>query len=113
MDERGRRVGENEAVFRSVNDQIDSLNRGMAETSDGMVHIVCECGDLTCVDRISVPASKYEEIRADSVLFFVTPGHVSPDVETVVEQQPDFHVVRKQEGEAELVAEATDPRSDD
>ena len=111
MDERARRVGQNEGVFRAVNEEIGSLNRGMAETNDGMMHIVCECGDLICVERISVAVAKYEEIRGDSALFFVLRGHEKPDVETVVEEQPDYNVVRKNPGEAARVAEATDPRS--
>jgi hypothetical protein len=111
MNERTRRVGLNEAVFREINEQVESLNRGLAGISDNQMHIVCECGDLICVERLVVPLPKYEEIRSDSALFFVKPGHDTPDVEDVVEQAEVFDVVRKHPGEAERVAAETDPRS--
>lgn len=111
MDERARRIGENEALFRAVNEEVEDLQRGMAAVSDGRMHIVCECGNLDCVERITVPAAKYEEIRSDPTLFFIVPGHVKPDVEDVVEDGGAFQVVRKHEGDAADLAEATDPRS--
>jgi hypothetical protein len=111
MNERTRRVGLNEAVFREINDQVESLNRGLADISDNQMHIVCECGDLGCVERLVVPLPTYEEIRSDSALFFVTPGHDKPDVEDVVEQTDAYDVVRKRAGEAGRIAEETDPRA--
>jgi hypothetical protein len=111
MDERTRRVGLNEAVFREVNEQVESLNRSLAGISDNQMHIVCECGDLVCVERLVVPLPKYEEIRSDSALFFIKPGHDRPDVEDVVEQRGTYDVVRKHPGEAQQLAAETDPRS--
>jgi hypothetical protein len=109
MDERARRIGENEAAFRAVNEEIEELQRGMASVSDDRMHIVCECGDLSCVERLAVTVVKYEEVRGDATLFFVAPGHDLPDVEDVVERTEGFHVVRKRAGAGE-VAKATDPR---
>jgi hypothetical protein len=111
MTERTRRVGLNEAVFREINEQVEGLNRNLADISDNKMHIVCECGDLVCVERLVVPLPKYDEIRSDSALFFVKPGHDKPDVEDVVEQTDAYEVVRKRPGEAEQIAEETDPRS--
>jgi hypothetical protein len=111
MNHRTRRVGRNEAVFREVNEQIEGLNRGVAAISDGMMHIVCECGDLLCATQLSVPTSKYEAVRADAQLFFVLPGHAQLDIEDVVEETFEFNVVRKRAGEAAQVAAAADPRS--
>jgi hypothetical protein len=111
MNERTRRVGKNEAVFREINEQVEGLNRGLADISDNRMHIVCECGDLLCVERLVIPLPKYEEIRSDSALFFIKPGHVKPDVEDLVEHGDVYDVVRKHPGEAERVAEETDPRS--
>ena len=110
MDERGRRVGENEAIFRSVNEQVETLQRGMAAVSDEKMHIVCECGEIQCMERLAVPLGKYEAIRADPLLFFIIPGHEAPDVEDVVEEGPGFEVVRKHPGEAGRIAKETDPR---
>ena len=110
MDERAHRVGRNEAVFRKVNEQIESLNRAMAAISDETMHIVCECGDLACSEQVSVDISTYERIRADAACFFVRPGHDDASVEHVVERTPGYDVVRKDPGEAQEMAEALDPR---
>ncbi len=110
MDERSRKVGENEALFRTVNEEIEDLNRGLAEISDQMLHITCECGDLRCIAPLVVSIRDYERIRSDSALFFIEPGHEIRDVEKVVERSSRFVVVRKNPGEAQRIAEATDPR---
>jgi hypothetical protein len=111
MDERARRVGRNEALFRSVNDEVEGLNRGLARVSDATFHIVCECGDLTCSRQIVVPLDDYERIRADSALFFVLPGHEQIEVEDVVEDADAYGVVRKHPGEPQRIAEETDRRA--
>ena len=111
MDERTRKVGENEALFRTVNEEIEGLNRGMAEVSDRTLHITCECGDLQCAAPLPVPIDDYERIRAESALFFIQPGHEIPQVETVVENSPRFAVVRKDPGAPQQIAEASDRRN--
>jgi hypothetical protein len=110
MGERGRRIGQNEALFRTVNEEIEGLNRGLAEVSDETLHIVCECGNLECSVQLVVPTADYERVRADPTLFFVHDGHELPDVETVVERTPRFTVVRKDPGAPTAIAQATDPR---
>jgi hypothetical protein len=110
MDERERRVGRNEAVFREVNERIESLNRGIAAISNRTMHVVCECGDLTCAEQLAIDVEAYERVRADGACFIVLPGHEDPTVERVVERAATYHVVRKEPGEAEHTAEATDPR---
>ncbi|MDX6474957.1 MAG: hypothetical protein QOH95_468 [Gaiellaceae bacterium] len=111
MSERARRIGENEAIFRQVNEHVESLNRRLADVGAAELDIVCECGDITCIDRLLVPISSYEEIRSDSALFFVKRGHDLADVEDVVEHTDAYDVVRKHPGEAQRVAEETDPRA--
>jgi hypothetical protein len=110
MDERARRVGLNEALFRQVNEEIEALERGRASISDRTIHIVCECADLRCGDRIVVPLDAYEKVRADSSLFLVVPRHELRAFEDVVQQTDSYAVVRKRNGEARKVAETTDPR---
>jgi hypothetical protein len=110
MDERARRIGENEALFRAVNEQVEELQRGMAAVSDDRMHIVCECGELGCTERIVVPVGKYEEVRSDPTLFLIVSGHEKPDVEHVVEDAGSFAIVRKRDGGPADLAAATDPR---
>ena len=110
MDERQRRIGENEALFRKINEGVDELNRSLAQLTDETIHIVCECGSLECQERLVVPLDVYERVRAESELFFVLPGHELPSTEDVVEETARFSVVRKHAGGPAEVARATDPR---
>jgi hypothetical protein len=108
---RDERVGRNEALFREVNEQVESLNRAFATTGEDRIDIVCECGDLTCIERLAVPVATYERVRGESTLFFVKPGHQQPEIEDVVEQTGTYNVVRKRSDGARLIAEVTDPRA--
>jgi len=109
-EERERRIGMNEALFREVNERIEAVNEAFATVTDAM-SIVCECGSQSCVDQIVIPRSEYEELRSDRTLFAVIPGHEIPDVEDVVQRRDGYDVVRKRRGVPELIAKATDPRS--
>jgi hypothetical protein len=106
---REARLSLNEAVFREVNERIESL----AETFDLGSHpldLICECGDAACVDRIHMTHAEFEQLRSDSRQFAVAPGHDIPDVETVIARRNGYHIVQKDEGEPREVAEQTDRR---
>jgi hypothetical protein len=109
VDERGRRVGQNEALFRNVNEEVRDVGEAFAIT--GSLRMVCECGEQTCIEQIEVSGEEYEAIRADPTHFAIKPGHDVPDVETVVARHPGYWVVRKDPGEPERIARETDPRS--
>ena len=105
MDERARRIGANEVLFREVNERIEGLHETFGVRPAAMT-IVCECGDPQCLERIEVPMGEYEDVRAEPARFLVSPGHVIPDVEEVVEQGDGYEVVEKHEGgPAEYAAE--------
>lgn len=110
MSERERRIGRNEAIFREVNERVEEINRTFSTLTDSM-QVMCECGELSCAEMISITPPDYERVRSDAALFVVVPGHEIPDVEDVVEERQSFNVVRKHPGVATAVAEATDPRS--
>lgn len=110
LDERERRIGENEAVFRHVNEQLQNLNTTFAQLTDAMV-LVCECGDLGCSEQIEISRSEYEEVRSDPTLFAVKPGHEAAGIEQVVRKADGYDVVRKEPGVPRGLAEATDPRA--
>jgi hypothetical protein len=109
VDERKRRIGVNEAVFREANERIQSLNETFATLTDQLV-IVCECGSAECVEKISLTPAAYEELRAEPTQFAVVPGHDIPDVEEVVARREGYDVVRKVAGVPRRIAEVTDPR---
>ncbi|HKG42973.1 MAG TPA: hypothetical protein VKB10_01850 [Gaiellaceae bacterium] len=110
MDQRARRVGENESLFRTVNDEVHGLNSQFAVISDPM-SAVCECGRADCTAKLEVRAAEYEEVRTNPTHFLIVPGHELPDVETVVDRRSRFWVVEKHEGDPARLARATDPRS--
>jgi hypothetical protein len=110
MDERQRRVGRNEALFRQVNEELEALEQ-VTRVTEETLGVVCECGDLRCRERIEMPAREYEAVRGEGDLFLVIPGHEIPDTEDVVRRSERYYVVRKREGEAARLSKALDPRS--
>ena len=109
-DERARRVGLNEAIFRQVNEQIRGLNQTF-ETAGGTMTVICECGDADCTERLEIDVSAYERIRGNSRHYVIAKGHEIPDVEEVVEQAEGYDVVQKNEGEPAKLSRELDPRS--
>jgi hypothetical protein len=106
---RVERIGLNEALFREVNERIETLAETFALESQPL-DLVCECGDANCVERITMSRAEYEEIRSDSQLFAVYPGHEKGAVEAVVEKREGYDIVEKEKGTPERIAELTDPR---
>jgi hypothetical protein len=102
-----RRIAHNEALFREVNERLES-GRWPGEGGD-VIAFRCECGELGCSRMIELDVAAYERVRADPRRFLMAPDHDIPDVETIVERQPHYVVVQKR-GEAGLVAESSDPR---
>ena len=109
MDERQRRLGVNEALFREVNERIEAVSETLQMTSE-KIAILCECGDEGCTERVEITISDYERIRSDGALFFVRPGHEANDVEDVVERGDGWDVVRKRVGGPAELAHDLDPR---
>ena len=97
MDERARRIGENEVLYRSVNDKVEGLNETFGVLAESMT-VVCECGRLDCTEQITLDIPTYEHVRADPTHFVLIPGHEELDVETIVEEHVGYNVVRKDPG---------------
>src|SRR4051794_2197641 len=68
--ERTLRIGENEALFRAVNEKARDLSDQLA-IAVGLLRVICECGHLDCIERFELPLADYEAIRADPTLFAV------------------------------------------
>lgn len=110
MDERARRVGQNEALFRQVNERIEQVNRDFAALTS-RIDVVCECGDGGCAERIVLSVDEYERVRRDPTWFILLPGHDEPDVEDVIEDHDGWIVVQKRPGEPAQIARETDTRA--
>jgi hypothetical protein len=111
MNEAQRRKAANEAVFREVNERIEALHRRFELSEDEPLRIVCECDRMDCTERLEVPVETYERTRADSARFFVAQGHDDPAVESVIERDAGYVVVRKHPGEPQQIAAESDPRA--
>ena len=109
MEERERRIGLNEAVFREANERILELNQTFATFTDELV-LVCECGDGKCAEQLTMSPAAYAELRAEASDFAIVPGHEVPDVEEVIARREGYDVVRKNQGVPRQIAEVTDPR---
>ncbi len=107
MDERKRRLVENENLFREVNEQIEKLTATLH--GPGPYDFLCECSNRDCDRRVTLALADYEAVRVQSDRFLVAPGHVFPDIERVVETHETYEVVDKND-EVEALARAGDPR---
>jgi hypothetical protein len=113
MDERERRVVENEAKFRLVNERIQAVVRGdeaQFEEPVEEIFVVCECGASDCTETIGLPLSVYEWTRAASPRFAIVPGHNLPEFERVVRAGDGYAIVEKT-GEAREAASDSDPNA--
>jgi hypothetical protein len=114
MDERERRVVENESRFRLVNERIRAVVSG-----DGSLHedvaddvtVICECGHAACTMAVSVPLSAYEWARAAPARFVIAVSHELPAFERIVRDADGYRIVEKI-GDARELAAASDPRRD-
>ena len=99
-------VALNETTFREVNEGIEAGRR----EREGRVPFVCECGEVGCNAIVEVTLREYEDVRAESRRFLVSPGHGASFDERVHENDR-YAVVRKPEGPLGDIADRTDPRA--
>ncbi len=87
-----QRLGRNQLIFREVNERL----RDMAEAApEGKTDYLCECGDVTCTERIELRLVQYEAVRARPNAFFMIPGHERLEVERVVDTPDGYRIVEK------------------
>jgi hypothetical protein len=106
----GERTGENEALFREVNERLKERKEDHSAWAMPSEWI-CECADQTCTERIAMSLLEYEDLRSEPTHFAVAPSteHVYLDVEQIVEKREDYWIVEKL-GESAEIAKETDPR---
>ena len=109
MDAREKRLAQNEALFREINERV----RDLAAThgpDDHVYTFFCECSNTDCTLQVELTRGAYESVRAHGNRFLVATGHELPDIEHVVERNEGWWVVQK-EDEAGEFAEKLDPRN--
>ena len=102
MSERERRLAENEAYFREINERLEEQVKRLS--GNVTFNILCECASLTCAARLTVTPAEYEAIHGDPRQFIVVTGHANAEIEETVMRTATYDVVRKR-GEAGAVAE--------
>jgi len=107
MDERSIRLAKNEAVFRAGNEAIDSNRAGSGRRE---LTFLCECGVVTCFERIAVTRTEYEAVRSDPAHFVVAPGHEDLTAGEVVVNESSGYTVVEKTGEGRAIVERSDPR---
>jgi hypothetical protein len=108
-DWRQERIAKNETSFRDINER---LKRDLEHVQHAptLEQFICECGDRSCEELVSLTFEEYEAVRRDSRRFAVVPGHVFPEVERVVHSSPRYEIVEKI-GDTVPVADAADHRA--
>jgi len=108
-DRRRRQLARNEALYRTVNEEIEGLTEAFSAEPRSMT-AVCECADEACTELIEVAIEDYEAVRADPTLFIAIPGHENLEVEVVAQRHGSFLVVCKNKSDGREIAIETDPR---
>jgi hypothetical protein len=92
--------------FRTRNETINTTVTSPTE----LVWFVCECGDKTCVEPISLYAAEYEDVRSDATHFALAVNHENPETENVLSETTRFETVHKFYPPAQALARRTNPR---
>jgi hypothetical protein len=106
VEERFERQARNEALMRSVNEQIAALGQGAGGWADPEhpFDFQCECGQNEgCDARLPMTLAEYERVRSQSDRFAVLPGHQTVEIEHVVERDERYIIVDKADAFEHLV----------
>ena len=102
-----RRLGENEALAREVNEAIE---RGLwPGEEDDPVQFRCECARADCSRPIELTLTAYERVRVNPRRFLLVDGHELFELDDVIERGGAYVIVEKR-GQAAGPAERSDPR---
>jgi hypothetical protein len=102
-----RKKIENEMLFRRANEKIGTDldvvdanhiadgNPHLVRSDDLLLFFKCECSDEKCQTRVKLKLSKYRLIHLERSTFVIRPGHEIKSIEKVIEQNPTYSIVRK------------------
>jgi hypothetical protein len=105
---REERLAMNEALFREMNERVEKRVRS-EDRDDEPFAIVCECGNIDCLERMRLTPAEYDATHAHPAQFVVVEGHVADDVEDVVARNERYVVVRKRGLAGEIAAQLDTP----
>jgi hypothetical protein len=105
MDDRERRLAENEIAFRAVNERVVAGVEAVAGT-EATFNVLCECSNTHCAVRIKTTPSEYESVHSDATQFIVAPSHGDPEIEDIVGGTDAYDIVRKRGEAADIARQA-------
>ena len=108
MEEREKRLAQNEALFREVNERVGAIAATHGDDSH-VYEFYCECSNADCTLHVATTLGAYEAVREHPARFLVFPEHDLPDIETVIERTDHWWVIEKT-GEAGSFVARLDPR---
>jgi hypothetical protein len=109
MDAQAQRKGENEILYREVNERVRELHDDLGPGDAALIQFVCECARIDCAERIDLTTEEYQYLRDDDRRFGICHGHEDPSIEHVVAQNERFTTVEKDEGGSAEIARAHAP----
>lgn len=104
-DPRARRLAENEALAREVNERVGDV-AGPWYGEDEPIEFVCECSFADCSERVHLRLAEYSRVRSSPDWFVLVPEHIVSEMEREVDRIGDGVLVEKL-GAARDVAEET------
>ena len=92
--DREERLEKNQELFQRANDRLaelvaDSVSR------NAPVPFLCECSDDECLESVSLPLARYEELHRGSDRYVMLPDHLMAENERVVEDLGGLWVTEK------------------
>jgi hypothetical protein len=106
---REERIARNEAMYRTVNRELEYAAQQLGDESDAELQIICECGRPECTATLTMTIAAYDDVHRQRDRFAIAPGHENHALEGVVKRTDQYVVVDKY-GAAEAVAEAEERR---
>lgn len=91
-------------IFRCRNDKVgadldamhsDDGNCDLVQDDNLVLQFRCECFDENCDNRMPLSLSDYVKIHRDRDTFIVKPNHQVVPIETVVREETEYSVVKK------------------
>src|SRR5919199_4406078 len=92
--DRERKLAENEALAREVNERVDEVAASWYADTEAL-EFVCECSHDDCTERVHLRASEYRRVRASPLTFALVRDHVVPEIERVIGEVGDAALVEK------------------
>lgn len=98
-----------QALYQALRREVNERRR-LESASDGVLEFTCECSDVKCQELVSLTVDEYEFIRQVPNRLVVRIGHIRPNSERVIMEEPGRFQVLEKFGPGEDVVSHLDPR---